>query len=330
MFFMECSIGFAKSPKPITLKFATDWPTQEIDKNTRVVYNWTKKIAEESNGRIKWQYFYSAALVKIPDTWAEIKRGTADVMLVHSNRTEFPISQAMQRFFYGTKDNAAVVRIIRQVETEFPEFAKEWDAAKVLFVPCFEQFKMHSVKPVRTLDDMSGIKVRIVRDWLKYTFTELGAIPVSLRATEVYTSLQKHIVDAHMQTNNGLKTLKTAEVEPYSTIIKGLFDGSLPRFCMNRESYSKLPPDLQKLIDDSLPAVQKELVEVVAAVDKEAGDWAIKEHNHQFFELSDTDMSRFNELVAHEARGEAKKLDEKGLPGTRILERVRELIAQDF
>lgn len=64
--------------------------------------------------------------------------------------------------------------------------------------PCFtrtaEAF-LHSRKPVKTLDDLKGLKFRTAGAWLEIS-KGLGAAPVTMPGGEVYTSLERGAIDA--------------------------------------------------------------------------------------------------------------------------------------
>ena len=77
---------------------------------------------------------------------------------------------------------------------------REWRREKfdVIGLPCSmrtaEAF-LHSRKPVRTLADLKGLKLRTAGAWQAIS-KNLGAAPVSLPGGEVYTSLERGVIDA--------------------------------------------------------------------------------------------------------------------------------------
>ncbi|KAA3634241.1 MAG: C4-dicarboxylate ABC transporter substrate-binding protein [Proteobacteria bacterium] len=63
-----------------------------------------------------------------------------------------------------------------------------------LFIRTAEAF-LHSNKPVRTMDDLQGLKVRTAGAWLEIS-ESMGAAPVTMPGAEVYTSLERGTIDA--------------------------------------------------------------------------------------------------------------------------------------
>ena len=107
-----------------------------------------------------------------------------------------------------------------------------------------------------------------------------------------------------------------------------LFDGIGGRgIAMNWDSFNALPPDIQKIIDDSIPWVRELYIQNMYEIDGSGEEFA-KKLGHEFIELSDEDLAAFYKIMAEEARVTAEELDAKGLPGTKIFERVRQLIEE--
>lgn len=63
-----------------------------------------------------------------------------------------------------------------------------------LFIRTAEVF-LHSRKPVATLDDLQGLKLRTAGAWLEIS-KDLGAAPVTMPGAEVYTALERGAIDA--------------------------------------------------------------------------------------------------------------------------------------
>jgi len=80
------------------------------------------------------------------------------------------------------------------------ELWKQWRAEKfgVVGMPCgahSDEIHMHSRKPIRTLDDLKGLKLRTSGAWAEVA-TTLGASTVILPGSEVYPALERGVVDA--------------------------------------------------------------------------------------------------------------------------------------
>jgi TRAP-type mannitol/chloroaromatic compound transport system substrate-binding protein len=63
-----------------------------------------------------------------------------------------------------------------------------------LFIRTAEAF-LHSRKPVRSLDDLKGLKLRTAGSWIEMS-RSLGAAPVTTPGGEIYTALERGVIDA--------------------------------------------------------------------------------------------------------------------------------------
>ncbi|MFQ5946674.1 MAG: TRAP transporter substrate-binding protein [Anaerolineae bacterium] len=100
-----------------------------------------------------------------------------------------------------------------------------------------------SRKPIRSLDDLRGMKVRVYGTALTEFLKALGAIPVSVAFAEVYTALERGTVDAAVTGTYSGYALKWYEVSSYMIEMNiGPNSGTLT---VSKKSWDKLTPELQ-------------------------------------------------------------------------------------
>ena len=101
-------------------------------------------------------------------------------------------------------------------------------------------------RPIRTVDDLVGLKIRVVQTATALDlFKLLGASPVPLDISELYTSLQTHLVDAADGPYYTFSALKLYEVLTYLSVTNHQW--SAYWFCVNGDAWKALPPDLQEI-----------------------------------------------------------------------------------
>ncbi|MFC1902408.1 TRAP transporter substrate-binding protein, partial [Chloroflexota bacterium] len=294
-----------------------------------VVKAWMDMITERSDGRITWEFYHAGTLVGPKQQLEEISRGTADIgqLAAHMQSSYFPINVATQKFFYGAPTTPAICRIYDQLDKEFPAFHKEWADVKTLIYRPMGNMDLQSTKAVRKLEDFKGLKVRVPGSWLKYTFTQLGASVVSMPPADLYIAMQKGIIDSDIHGLSYVLTYKTAELQPYTTILD-MYDGISSHLVMNWDSFYGLPADIQKVIDDSLPQFQADFLATDDGIKAKGYDYVMS-LGKEWIELPPEDLASFYEIAAEEGLLAARAIDAKGLPGTAMLERTRELIAEE-
>jgi tripartite ATP-independent transporter DctP family solute receptor len=104
-----------------------------------------------------------------------------------------------------------------------------------------------STHPIHAVADMSGLKIRVPSAALTTDlFKTLGATPTAINASEMYSALQTHIVDAMEGTFLNIVAFKTYEVQKYLSVTNHQWVGFW--VCINPGSWAALPPDIQAIV----------------------------------------------------------------------------------
>jgi len=108
-----------------------------------------------------------------------------------------------------------------------------------------------STKPIRTVEDMQGLKIRTppTRIWVDM-FKTLGASPAPINASEMYTALQTHVVDAQENPFTIVETYRLFEVQKYLSVTNHMWSNFW--VVANADRFNALPPDLQSILRDAV------------------------------------------------------------------------------
>tara|TARA_B000000557_G_C20797683_1_gene454035 strand:- start:1325 stop:2023 length:699 start_codon:yes stop_codon:yes gene_type:complete len=119
-----------------------------------------------------------------------------------------------------------------------------------LFVRTSEVF-LHSRKPVKTLKDLQGLKLRTAGAWLEIS-KGMGASPVTMPGGEVYTALERGTIDAtEWGTLYENKSPGFHKVTKY-VIIPGVHQPTAPfELLINKKAWGKLSSEDKKLVEDA-------------------------------------------------------------------------------
>ena len=105
----------------------------------------------------------------------------------------------------------------------------------------------NSVRPINTLEDLKGLKVRVMESPVNIaTYTALGTNPTPMAFSELYTGLQQGTVQGQ---DNGVVltyTSKLYEVQAYYTFTKHLYAANGMVF--SEAFWQSLPADLQEVV----------------------------------------------------------------------------------
>jgi TRAP-type transport system periplasmic protein len=134
---------------------------------------------------------------------------------------------------------------IKAHEKFIPAFQKYEDkvGGVVLGIYLWPHQVIWSRKPIRSLDDMKGLKVRVYGTAQTEFLKALGAVPVSVAFAEVYTALERGTVDAAITGTYSGYALKWYEVSKYMVEMNlGPVTGLL---VISKRSWDKASKELQ-------------------------------------------------------------------------------------
>lgn len=108
-----------------------------------------------------------------------------------------------------------------------------------------------STHPIKTPADLKGFKIRVpVSPLWTSMFQALGASPVSINFSEVYSALQTKIAEGQENPLTLIQIAKLYEVQKYVSMTSHMWDG----FWMlaNKKGFAALPADAQQIIATEL------------------------------------------------------------------------------
>lgn len=315
---------------PIVLRFSSHLPAR--DPFNIAMLEGLDQIEKKAKGAVKFEKFFDGTLIGVRDSWEELLKGMADIVVISAPLSPgekiMPHYLAINTAWIGVKDLRTQLKIQKQLLKEFPELEKEWSAVKPLSLHGIAELHFHTRKGVRSLTDFKGMQIRGLGSWPRATVEKLGASLVALpNVGELYMALQKGIVDGAILDNSALLGFRLAEVAPFTLELGGIFPGVNTRMCMNLNTWKKLPQDIQKAFEEMEEWIDERYLQLRDERTREALDFA-KEKKHNFVSLPPQELAKLHELLREEAFGEAKKLDARGLPATKIFNRMQELIKE--
>jgi len=122
------------------------------------------------------------------------------------------------------------------------------------FIPTTAEVWCHSTKPIRTADDIKGLKMRTAGDG-GTVLTRMGASVIMLPGGEVYESMQRGVIDAfEYSTIDTNWTQSFQEVADYMYISTSRAPTDGPPIVINRGKWNGLPAEFQQILQDAWKA----------------------------------------------------------------------------
>ncbi len=306
----------------IKLSYSVFFPPTHIQAETADA--WAKAINERSKGKVEITVYPGGSLTKAPQVYEGVVNGISDIgMSCYAyTRGRFPLLEALD-LPVGYPDGMTATKTANAIIQKYqPE---EISDVHTLYVHAHGPGILASKKPVRTLEDMQGLKTRATGLSSKIV-QNLGGAPIGMSQPETYEALQKGVVDATLCPIETLKGWKQGEVIDYVTNSQAIGYTTSMFVVMNKAKWEALPKDMQKLFTE----VSAEFVEKHGQAWDDAdaeGKAFVDELGKEIIDLSPDETARWKTAVQPLMDEFVNTAKEKGLPGEEILTDIQTLVA---
>jgi TRAP-type C4-dicarboxylate transport system substrate-binding protein len=309
--------------KPIELKLAYYVGDQHA--MSQWLIKWADKLEKDSGGRIVFKRFPAAQMGPVPQHYDFARTGQADISWFLHGATpgRFPLTGIVQvPYMVGSAEIGT--KVINDPELRAKHLDAEHKGVKVLMLFTHQPGNIHTTKkPIKTVDDIKGMRLRFASPEIRDFIAALGGSPVGVAPTEQVEQMQKGTLDGVVIDYGGagiaFKMGGTAKhsTEMYSYVASfGL--------AMNEDTWKKLPPDLQQLITKSLVGVEKEVGQAWDGLDA-PGKKALLDGGGEAIKLSPEENAKFRKIGADVSAAKIKELDGKGLPASAVYNQMKAL-----
>lgn len=252
---------------------------------------WVEEVKKASNGKLNIKIFPPNALHPSIDGAEAVAKGIVDMSYnaYGLNKGKFPIGGFMTLPFLFRSATAGAYTAWDLVN-QYPEYMEEHKDFHLLWIHASAIFHLHTVKkPVKTLEELKGMKIIIWVADSRAFLEALGAIPLEVEAYDTYLALERGMADGVLCPIAPMRSFKVTDVAKHHTTMNlgsAGFWGAI-----NHKSWKKLPPDMQKLLTEM---TGKNMGRIASgALDK--GDdmsvkWMKKQGGHYFYEFTPEEM----------------------------------------
>lgn len=317
-----------QAAQPLVLKFGAWTPPQHNFSREGV---WiVQELERRSEGRIKIEYYWSNSLVPTRQLMDALQKGVADIAFINPSYQpgKLPLLTITSLPATSAGDMCPTSKALQEL-IEMPEVKAELDAMNMHYLGPLTN-DSYGVwtrkKEVRTLSDLRGMKLRAIGSQANLLHA-LGGVPVSLGATEIYQAIEKGTLDGALANPSFALGYKWDEITKYYYPIH--FGGLGQFVAMNKSSWDKLPADLKKrasALHDIACGTAQEIYQgggqaLLAA--------AVAKGTITVVKPTPADIAEMTKVAREKIWSDwVKKMNEKGLPGQKVLDRWVELLAK--
>ena len=259
------------------------------------VLTWAKEMEKLTKGRLIIKPFAPGSLCPTTEIVNFVEKGAIDCAMSYGAyytgsipeaniATNVPMGCQTIGEVWDAWYNRGLLDIIREAYAE--------RKIHYCFYPVQPWYSYITQKPIRTLKDLEGLKIRAVGTFGRYTQL-LGASPVSIPGAELYMALKLGTIDGALYSSTGMKDNKLYETVKYrmyptsNIVVADLFIG--------QKSIEKLPEDLRFILLNTTDDILFRGGLKLQVQDKMAQLWLDKESERTY--LPENDVKKATEIA---------------------------------
>lgn len=222
---------------------------------------WFAQIEKATHGNVKIEQHWNGELAGLAEAYDSVAQGVVDMayFLPMMKPNLFPMEDYINFnsndiFVYGKS------QLTWELFNTIPEMQAPYNkSVKVLFqlVTFPNVYSTREGKPIKSFEDCKGMKFTAVGKWDSELDKALGMVPMTVMPAETFMSLQTGVIDGCIMTFPALNDFQLEPVTPNISLVNTR--GSIFCCVMNKETWNQLPPEYQKVFEDTaapLPAKQ--------------------------------------------------------------------------
>lgn len=173
---------------------------------------WKKYVEEKTNGRVKVNIYHGGTLGGSGSVYQDVKGGIYEVGLVVANyfydMDFFPYTVGSLPFAFTSSESTHDV---------LGEFAAKYTKDKLTDIVVMDAtspdaYDIFANKPIRSVDDLKKLKMRVNGKSEPAFVESLGGVPVSLVTEGIYEGLEKKTIDIMIHYSNGDLLVEGCEI----------------------------------------------------------------------------------------------------------------------
>ena len=238
---------------------------------SKLLQEFANEVKARTNGSVDVQLFGSEQLAKAGENFPQVARGNIEAAV-------------SVNFQWGATIPEMSVTLIPYYMTDLEKIKRfTTSEARKLLDEKLEAHGVHSVgwfyitrqsiftsgkKPIITLDDFKGLKIRGLNSLTDHALTAVGAAPSAMPGSEVYQALQAGVLDAGLTDLSAAYSRKYYDIQKYGTVAP--YFTVYFHLYVNPQWWGKLTPAQRQAIDAAAAKVEQDAFTVTEATAADA------------------------------------------------------------
>jgi TRAP-type C4-dicarboxylate transport system substrate-binding protein len=227
----------------------SSWVSPQHHLTAVVLQGWAGEVEKATNGRVKFTMLPKHPSAP-PGTFDAVRDGLVDLSYVTASYTPSRHVLPLLAELPGSGDTALANSIAySRIHWKYFQKVGEYRGVKLLGVFTHGPGQMFTKKPVRTIADVQGLKIRTGGGIAEKVARALGASAFVKPAPESYELLSSGVADGTFFPLESVVSFKLDTVLEQATLFPGGMYSSAFGFFMNEDKWNKLPKQDQEIIE---------------------------------------------------------------------------------
>lgn len=320
---LTAALGLANAARAqeTTLRIADSFPVGHY-----ILESQTKPFMEEvtraTNGKVKFEHYPAEQLGKAKDLMSLTLSGVADIAYVAPSfvSDKLPLSavaELPESFSNSCQGTTAYWKLVQEGGLlDKLEFAPS--GLRVLFVLVLPPYQIYMTRgEIGSLGTLQGKKIRTTGGAKEIAVRKLGAVPIQIPTPEVREAAARGTIDGMLFPHSSIPPYDLTRTVTAATVGENV--GSfVATYAISRKKWDALPADVR----EALRTVGDRIVRAgCEATDKSenADIEKIKAAGVKMVQLPKEEHQKLETLMAEVGKEWARGLDQRGKPGTQVL-----------
>ena len=234
---------------PQTTLTMSSWVSPQHHLTSVVLQGWATEVEKATNGRVKFTMLPKHPSAP-PGTVDAVRDGLVDLSYVTASYTPARHVMPLMPELPGAGDTSLVNSVAySRIHWKYFDKVGEYKGVKLLGVFTHGPGQMLTKKPIRTIDDVQGLKIRTGGGVAEAVAKALGASAFVKPAPESFELLKSGVADGVFFPLESVTSFKLETVLEQATIFPGGMYSSAFGFFMNQDKWDKLPKEDQATIE---------------------------------------------------------------------------------
>lgn len=280
----------AEGAEGTVLKAGTAWVKDYVFNDG--FWEFKKRVEAKSGGKLKIDWKGGPEIAPPFEALALVQRGVLDLL---TSTGAYYTAQMPEGVFLDYFDGPSEGLRKGGVVEFFDKVQQEKTGVKLLGLPSGTiSFSIFTRKPVRKLDEFKGLKLRGTPTYVPLA-EAIGASMVSMPYSELYTALERGVVDGYFSPVIGTLGLKF--YEQICCMVKPFFWTVRIWLYINAKAWNKLSAQERKILADAIIETEKWAPQHFQKVVDDELNTLVTKHGMKMIPLPESDAKRFRKMA---------------------------------